>query len=209
MKNTPFDIILWKTFQEGHQDDSSRKDFEFYFQNQKVGKCSIRLCQNAYAIYGEKQFFPDSWFYEDEQICNPVGRQALLRPFLEITDFDFRNFQGKGFGRTGLQMMYHLARKLGAKGRISLIAQKRSPSLCDPTPFYEHCGFEGNENNSGRKYFDPNPQNIAILFSKKNFQFFKMKEIAVKENKNFIIDRHTGQVRIPEALKEFLERQKN
>lgn len=210
MENAPFDIILWKTDKENHQDDSSRKDFEFYFQNQKVGICSTRLCQNAYAMYGEKQFFPNGWFYQDEQICEPViGREALLKPFLEITNFDFRNFQGKGFGRTALQMMYHLSQKSGAEGRISLIAQKKAVFLNEPTPFYEHCGFKGNNGFSGRKYFDPNSQNVAILFSKNGISALKIKEIAVRENENSVIDHRTGQVRIPKILKDLLDRQRS
>ena len=121
MQNTYLDVIMWKTDRENHQDDSSRRDFCFSFQNQNVGKCSIRLCSNVYAMCDDRRFFPDAWFYKDEQICEDFGRQALLKPFLEITNFDFSNFQGKGFGRMGLKMMYNLSQKLGAEAKETLV----------------------------------------------------------------------------------------
>ena len=207
MKKTPIDIIIWQTAKEGEQDDSSSQNFEFYFQNKKVGKCSILFCQNAYALCDDKQFFPDSWFYQDEQIYALFGRQAPLRPFLEVTNFDFSDFQGQGFGRMGLQEMYQLSQKLGAEGRIYLTAKKKETSLREPATFYEHCGFKGNEGHDGGKYFDPNPENIHILFSKPTHPFFKMQEIPLKQNGNILIDHRAGQIKI--ALRKLQQKIKN
>ena len=66
MKSTPLDILIWENAQESHLDDSSTRCFEFYFQNQKVGKCSFHVCKKAYGIYGKHQFFPENWFCEEK-----------------------------------------------------------------------------------------------------------------------------------------------
>ena len=206
MKTEPLDIIIWKSAQESHQADSSERNFEFYFQNQKVGKCSIRLCQHAYGIYGENQFFPDCWFCDEKNFIQFFGQAAQLKPFLEITNFDFSDFQGKGFGRMGLQLMQQLSEKLGMGGRVSLTAQKKPTSLREPATFYEHCGFKGNEGCEGGKYFEPNTENMNTLFSKPIHPLFRVQEVAIKENENSIIDPQTGQIRIPKKLRKALSR---
>ena len=209
MKKNSLDITIWRTAQENSQDDSTRRDFEFYFQNKKVGLCSIRLCHNAYGICGEKQFFPENWFCEEKQPFDFFGQSNRLKPFLEIANFDFSNFQGQGFGRMGLQKMYQLSKILGAEGRISLDAQKKATSKKDPTFFYEHCGFKGNEGESGRKYFDPSPENVGLLFSKLSPSDFLIKEIPVQDDGILLINQRTGQFRITQKLKKILEQQKN
>ena len=208
MENTPLDIILWKTAEESTEDNSSSKDFEFFFQNQNVGKASMRLCKNTYGLFDNKRFFPNTWFYEDEQVYEFYGRQAPLKPFLEITNFDFSNFQGKGFGRMGLQLMYQLSQKSGAEGRIFLTAQKKETSLREPAPFYEHCGFKGYEGIEG-KYFEPSPETLQQLFSKQAHPLFIMREIPIRENENSFIDLRTGKIKIPPKLKNILTRQRD
>ena len=209
MEKTPIDIIIWHTTKESHEDDSSSQDFEFYFQNKKVGKCSIRFCQNAYGLCDNKQFFPDNFFYQDEQVYAFWGRQALLRPFLEITKFNFSEFQGQGFGRMGLQKMYQLSQKLGAEGRIYLTSKKEESSLREPALFYEHCGFKGNEGHDGGKYFEPTGESIQALFSKPAHPLFQMKEVPFQESENSIIDRKTGLIKIPKVMQKMLEHQKS
>ncbi len=204
MKSTPLDIIIWETAQKSHLDDSTKKCFEFYFQNQKVGKCSVRFCQNAYGIYGENQFFPDCWFCEEKHFIQFFGKSTQLKPFLEITNLDFSDFQGKGFGRMGLQTMYRLSEELGAEGRIFLTARKRTTSLREPAPFYEHCGFKGNEGSEGGKYFEPTPENIDKLFSKPIHPLFRAQEVSTAENENSIVDSQTGQIKVPQKLKKIL-----
>lgn len=208
MEKTPLDIIIWPTAKDASQDDSSGQKFEFYFQKQKVGYCSVRLCKNAYGLCDEKQFFPDNWFYKDEQACVFFGRQAPLKPFLEVTKFNFSNFQGQGFGRMGLQLIYQLSQKLGAEGRLYLTSKKEETSLRDPAPFYEHCGFKGNEGHDGGKYFSPCPENVRILFSKPAHPNFKMQEVPA-QNKNSLINIKTGHIEIPQKLKEILNNQRN
>ena len=208
MQRTPLDIIFRKTAQDQWADDSSSRAFEFYFQNTKVGKCSTRLCQHAYALCDNHRFFPTTWFNQNTEI-GPMGTQAPLKPFLEVTNFDFSNFQAKGFGRMGLQKMYQLSQKLGAEGRIYLTAKKKETSLREPATFYEHCGFKGNEGHDCRKYFTPNPENIHALFSKPSLPDFLIKEVPVQDNGISLINPRTGQFRITQKLKEILERQKN
>ncbi len=209
MKKTPVDIIIWQTNKASLEDSSSTQKFKFYFQNKKVGECSIRFCQNAYGLRDDKQFFPDNWFYSDKEICAFGGKQALLKPFLEITKFNFSKFQGQGFGRMGLQLMSQLSKKLGAEGRIYLTSQKEKTSLREPATFYEHCGFKGNEGKDGGKYFDPTPENIHILFSKPIHADFKIKEIPVIQKENSLINTITGQIKTPQKLKNILNQQRN
>ena len=209
MENTPLDIITWPTHKTAHQDDLSAKKFEFYFQNQYVGRCSIRLLQNAWGLCDEKRFFPENWFYDNSQFLQFFGKQALLKPILEVTKFNFSDFQGQGFGRMGLQKMFQLSCKLGAQGRITLEAKKEKTSLRDPATFYEHCGFKGNEGIDGRKYFEPTGESIQALFSKPAHPLFQMKEVPFQESENSIIDRKTGLIKIPKAIKEFLGKQKS
>ena len=210
MTGTPLAIIMWKTPQESFKDDSSRRDFEFYFQNQKVGNSSARLCQNAHGLCGDKQFFPDNWFCNEGHSFQVWGESCLLKPFLEITNFDFSDFQGQGFGRMGLQMMYQLAKTSKAEGRISLIAQKKREFFNSPAPFYEHCGFQGIVRGMDeRKYFNPIPENIQSLFSNPISPCFKVKEIPVKENRNSFVDPHTGQIKIPAVLKRLFDQKQH
>jgi len=208
MKNTPLDIITWPTYEATHQDDLSAKKFEFYFQNQYVGRCSIRLLKNAWALCDEKQFFPENWFYDNSQFLQFFGVQAPLKPILEITKFNFSDFQGQGFGRMGLQTLFRLSHRLGTEGRITLDAQKEITSQRDPATFYEHCGFKGNEGVDGRKYFEPTRESIQALFSKPTHPMFQMKEVAFQESEYSIIDREKGQIKTPQALKRMLEHQR-
>lgn len=207
--NDSFDFLIWKSAQEGEQDSSSRKDFEFYFQNQKVGKCSVFLYQNAFGIYGDNQFLPEHWFYEEKEFFNFPQKAARLKPFMEIGKLDFSEFQGKGFGRMALQKIVELAQNSKAEGRITLDARKQDTSLRDPVPFYEHCGFKGNEGESGRKYFDPTPRSMHLLFLKEAMTDFKMVEVPIQQNENSIIDTKTGAIRCPKVLKEALEKKRN
>ena len=209
MENTPLDIITWPTQEAAHQDELSAKKFEFYFQNQYIGRCSVRLLKNAWALCDEKQFFPESWFYDNSQFLQFFGTQALLKPILEVTKFNFSDFQGQGFGRMGLQTLFRLSYRLGAEGRITLDAQKEKTSLRDPATFYEHCGFKGNEGVDGRKYFEPTRESIQALFSKPAHPLFQMKEVPFQESEYSIINRKTGRIKIPQALKRMLERQKS
>ena len=200
MENTPIDIILSDI--SAVTDD---RDFEFYFQNKKVGKSSISLFTKAWGMCGRQQFFPDSWFNKSREELRPYGVRAPLKPFLEITNFDFSDFQGRGFGRMGLQKMYQLSLKLGAEGRISLVAQKKKTSLRSPAPFYEFCGFKGTTvGKEERKYFDPTPENLKILFSRAIHPSFRVQELPTEKEENLFINRQTGQINIPQVLREFL-----
>ena len=199
MAHTPIDVIFSDTLL------SDDKNFEFYFQNQKIGKCSVSLFKNAWGLCEEQQFFPDSWFDQSQKEQTAYGVRAPLKPFLEITNFDFSNFQGQGFGRMGLQKMYQLSQELGAEGRMSLIAQKKKTSLRSPAPFYEFCGFKGIiSGQEERKYFNPTPNNLKTLFSKPIHPLFKMKEIPITPNENSFIDNKTGQIKVSQALKTLL-----
>ena len=205
MKKTPVDVIFSDTFIFIMDD----RDFEFYFQDQKVGKCSVSLFRDGWGMCDEQQFFPDSWFDKSQKKQMACGVKAPLKPFLEITNFDFSDFQGRGFGRMGLQKMYQLSQELGAEGRMSLLAQKKKTSLRSPAPFYEFCGFKGIiAGQEGRKYFNPTPRNVKNLFSKPIHPLFMMKKLPQKENEGSFIDSKTGEIRISKVLQDILLQQR-
>ena len=209
MKNAPLPVIMWKTDEDHKHDESSSKNFEFYFQNKKVGKCSVRLYQKACGMLGDYQFFPENWFYKEKTESWELGERAPLKPFLEITNFDFSAFQGQGFGRMALQKMYQLSNELGAEGRISLVALKKETSLYEPALFYEHCGFKGiSLGQKGRKYFNPTEKNIKLLFSKGDSARFSAKEVRPKKDPSLVVDSAIG-IRMPRVLKEMLDRERN
>ena len=102
-----------------------------------------------------------------------------------------------------------LAKNSKAEGRITLDARKQDTSLRDPVTFYEHCGFKGNEGESGRKYFDPIPTSMHLLFSKAASGDFQMVEVPVQQNENSFIDVKTGNIRCPKTFKKLRNRQKD
>ena len=205
---TPIDTFMWRTSETNLKDDLESHDFEFCIKDQKVGKCSVQICKNAYGLLGNYRFFPVDWFCEQSEITDLDYRQARLKPFVEITNFDFSDFQGQGYGRMGLQKIYALSQEVGAEGRLTLIAQRRETSRYNPAFFYEHCGFAGNLRQEGRKFFDPTPNNVQNLFSKSASDFFKMREIPYKVGRNSLINMMTGELQPIRLLKEILARQK-
>ena len=171
MEKDAFDIHIWLTQNDSSQDEIHDQNCAFYFQGKKVGEASVGIRINAYAPREKMQFYPDSWFCAPPQKSDILGSISPMKPFLEITRYDFFENVGKGYGRWGLQKLYQLSCQLGAEGRISLDAQNHSAG------FYEHFGFVGIiSGEDGRKYFDPTEENVKALFSKKADENFILKE---------------------------------
>ena len=86
-----------------------------------------------------------------------------LKPFINISRYDFTGYQKQGFGRLGLQHCFRLSHQLGGQGRICLCATNNAGG------FYEKCGFYGTQKGKdGYKFFNPLPYNLKLLFSQKD-----------------------------------------
>lgn len=158
------DVCMWDKGKDGIEprdlDYETSEEYLFLDNERVVGCCATEVQSHLKACRGEAQFYPDSWF---------IGDTEYLKPVLEIPAFSFENYRKQGYGRAGLQQLFHLSQAKGCEGRIHLLANKEGPA------FYEHCGFIGLEaGKNGYKYFDPTPENIAKLFSKQNMSV-KMK----------------------------------
>ena len=136
-----------------------------------VGECATEVQSHIKSYRGERQFYPDSWF---------IGEGEYLKPVLCVYKYSFKNFKSQGFGRAGLQKLFELSKQKGCEGRIHLPADEEGPA------FYEHCGFVGLEaKKDGTKYFDPTPENVDKLFSKKNVSLDFVRTFKAKKGASY------------------------
>ena len=139
-------------------------DFDMKDGDETVGNIAVSVHKQKEEFRGENQVYPDSWFIDDKH----------LKPILEIDGFGTCGFsevddsgnpivyQGKGYGRAGLQRAYEISLEKGCEGRMEVYATWGAGS------FYEHCGFacmdNKNRGHPGIKYFEPTKENIAKLY---------------------------------------------
>ena len=171
------DTYMWQEGSATAQDNATEKHYAFYSGKRAVGHATVRVLRHVFAFREQQQFFPNAWFQGESGLIGGYYSVANLKPILNITRYDFKEHQGQGYGRAGLQKMYLLSRRLGCEGRIVLTATNNAGS------FYEHCGFYGlNPHQDGEKYFNPQSQTLRKLFAKNNIKNITLQEIPPTAN---------------------------
>ena len=166
------DAYMWQTDADMARDNATEKHYQFFSDGMPVGRAATRVLRHAFAFREQQQFFPASWFQGNAGVIGGYYSVARLKPILNITCYNFKNYRGVGYGRAGLQKLYLLSRRLGCDGRIVLTATNNAGG------FYEHCGFQGlKAGNDGEKYFDPQCQTLKKLFQRNHIRNFTIQEI--------------------------------
>ncbi len=156
------DTYKWNDDAQVEQDYLTCAIYAFYYQGKQIGKCGTEIQTHINGWRGVKQFYPDNWFEDD---CG-----EKLKPVLDVNLYSTKGNQHQGFGRAGLQALYAFSVQNGCGGRMHLTATDGAGG------FYEHCGFIGlSPKSDGLKYFDPTPENIQLLFAKKQYDLTLVK----------------------------------
>ena len=154
--------------------------FEIYKNFKKIGTCLCQFLDVSTLTEDSLTVFPTTWFYHK--------RSKSLFPILEIAGLETLNDRNNGNGRLCLQALFNLSQSKNCGGRMVVRSKFGS------TPFYEHCGFVGqNAGQDGIKYFNPTKRNMDLLFKDSeqtnDFKFIPFETPRSKISKNSVSDK--------------------
>ena len=154
--------------------------FEIYKNFKKIGTCSCKFFDISTLTEDPLTILPISWFSQK--------RSRTILPVLEISGLETLNDRNNGNGRLCLQGLFNLSQSKNCGGRMVVRSKFGS------APFYEHCGFVGqNAGQDGIKYFNPIKGNVKLLFKDSaqtnDFKFIPFETPRSRISKNSVSDK--------------------